>query len=113
MKTPQGVRYTRDGQFTTSATGLLTDATAIPVLGSKGTQIKVSAAWRRAVCARLTGFCAVFVCLLFECGGECGGVFGVVGGCEGEFDGGVFGGFGLVEGDGDGFGAVGVFGDAG
>ncbi len=43
VKTPQGVRYTRDGQFTTSAQGVLTDANGDPVLGAKGAQIKVSA----------------------------------------------------------------------
>ena len=34
--TPQGVRYTRDGQFTTSAAGVLTDANGDPVLGAEG-----------------------------------------------------------------------------
>jgi flagellar basal-body rod protein FlgG len=43
VKTPQGVRYTRDGQFTTSATGILTDANGDPVLSAKGAQIKVTA----------------------------------------------------------------------
>jgi flagellar basal-body rod protein FlgF len=43
VKTPQGVRYTRDGQFTASAKGVLTDASGDPVLGAKGAQIKVSA----------------------------------------------------------------------
>jgi flagellar basal-body rod protein FlgF len=43
VKTPQGVRYTRDGQFMTSAQGVLTDASGNPVLGAKGGQIKVSA----------------------------------------------------------------------
>jgi flagellar basal-body rod protein FlgG len=43
VKTPQGVRYTRDGQFTTSAQGVLTDASGNPVLDAKGGQIKVSA----------------------------------------------------------------------
>jgi flagellar basal-body rod protein FlgF len=43
VKTPQGVRYTRDGQFTASATGILTDANGDPVLDAKGAQIKVSA----------------------------------------------------------------------
>jgi flagellar basal-body rod protein FlgF len=43
VKTPQGVRYTRDGQFTTSAQGVLTDASGDPVLDAKGGQIKVSA----------------------------------------------------------------------
>jgi len=43
VKTPQGVRYTRDGQFTTSAQGVLTDASGDPVLDAKGAQIKVSA----------------------------------------------------------------------
>jgi flagellar basal-body rod protein FlgF len=44
VKTAQGVRYTRDGQFTRSAQGILTDASGDPVLSAKGAQIKVSAA---------------------------------------------------------------------
>jgi flagellar basal-body rod protein FlgF len=43
VQTPQGVRYTRDGQFTASAAGILTDAQGNPVLGPGGTQIKVGA----------------------------------------------------------------------
>ncbi|MCW3019705.1 MAG: flagellar hook-basal body protein [Solirubrobacterales bacterium] len=43
VKTAQGIRYTRDGQFTTSATGILTDSAGDPVLDAKGAQIKVSA----------------------------------------------------------------------
>jgi len=43
VKTAQGVRYTRDGQFTASAAGVLTDANGDPVLDAKGAQIKVSA----------------------------------------------------------------------
>ncbi len=43
VKTPQGVRYTRDGQFTTSAQGVLTDTSGNPVLDAKGAQIKVGA----------------------------------------------------------------------
>jgi flagellar basal-body rod protein FlgF len=43
VKTAQGVRYTRDGQFTVSSKGVLTDANGDPVLGAKGGQIKVSA----------------------------------------------------------------------
>ncbi|HTU80453.1 MAG TPA: flagellar hook-basal body protein [Solirubrobacteraceae bacterium] len=43
VRTPQGVRYTRDGQFTKSAQGVLTDASGDPVLNAKGAQIKVSA----------------------------------------------------------------------
>ncbi len=43
VKTEQGVRYTRDGQFTTSAQGLLTDANGNPVLGPGGAQITVGA----------------------------------------------------------------------
>jgi flagellar basal-body rod protein FlgF len=43
VKTAEGVRYTRDGQFTTSATGVLTDTSGDPVLGAKGGQIKVAA----------------------------------------------------------------------
>lgn len=44
VKTAQGVRYTRDGQFATSATGVLTDTSGDPVLGPGGGQIKVGAA---------------------------------------------------------------------
>jgi len=44
VNTPQGVRYTRDGQFTTSAQGILTDTGGDPVLGPGGAQIKVGAA---------------------------------------------------------------------
>ena len=43
VKTAQGVRYTRDGQFTRSAQGVLTDASGNPVLSAKGAQIKVGA----------------------------------------------------------------------
>jgi flagellar basal-body rod protein FlgF len=43
VKTAQGVRYTRDGQFTASATGVLTDTNGDPVLNQRGDQIKVSA----------------------------------------------------------------------
>jgi flagellar basal-body rod protein FlgF len=43
VRTAQGVRYTRDGQFTASATGVLTDTFGNPVLGPGGAQIKVGA----------------------------------------------------------------------
>jgi flagellar basal-body rod protein FlgF len=43
VKTAQGVRYTRDGQFERSAQGVLTDASGNPVLNARGAQIKVSA----------------------------------------------------------------------
>jgi flagellar basal-body rod protein FlgF len=43
VKTAQGIRYTRDGQFTASDTGLLTDANGDPVLAQSGAQIKVGA----------------------------------------------------------------------
>jgi flagellar basal-body rod protein FlgF len=43
VKTEQGVRYTRDGQFTTSAQGVLTDASGDPVLSQSGQQIKAGA----------------------------------------------------------------------
>ncbi len=42
VRTAQGVRYTRNGQFTASAAGILTDAQGNPVLGAGGAQIKVS-----------------------------------------------------------------------
>jgi flagellar basal-body rod protein FlgG len=41
VHTSQGVRYTRDGQFTTSAQGVLTEANGNPVVGQGGAQIKV------------------------------------------------------------------------
>jgi flagellar basal-body rod protein FlgF len=44
VQTAQGVRYTRDGQFTSSAAGVLTDSNGNPVLDQGGAQIKVSAA---------------------------------------------------------------------
>jgi flagellar basal-body rod protein FlgF len=44
VQTAEGVRYTRDGQFQTSATGVLADANGNPVLGQGGAQIKVGAA---------------------------------------------------------------------
>jgi len=43
VQTAQGVRYTRDGQFTASAQGVLTDANGNPVLGQGGAQVKVGA----------------------------------------------------------------------
>ncbi len=43
VQTAQGVRYTRDGQFTSSAQGTLTDANGDPVLSQQGTPIKVGA----------------------------------------------------------------------
>jgi len=43
VKTSQGVRYTRDGQFTASAAGVLTDVSGNPVLDQAGAPIKVSA----------------------------------------------------------------------
>ena len=44
VRTAQGVRYTRDGQFTRSAQGVLTEASGNPVLNARGATIKVSAA---------------------------------------------------------------------
>ncbi len=41
VRTPQGVRYTRDGQFTTSSQGLLVDGAGDPVLSQTGTTIQV------------------------------------------------------------------------
>jgi flagellar basal-body rod protein FlgG len=43
VKTAQGVRYTRDGQFASSAQGVLTDTNGDPVLDQSGAQIKVGA----------------------------------------------------------------------
>jgi flagellar basal-body rod protein FlgF len=43
VRTAQGVRYTRDGQFTSSAQGVLTDAHGNPVLGQGGAPVKVGA----------------------------------------------------------------------
>ncbi len=41
VQTAQGVRYTRDGQFLASASGILTDASGNPVLGASGAPVKV------------------------------------------------------------------------
>ncbi len=41
VRTPQGVRYTRDGQFTTSSQGQLVDGAGNPVLNQAGTTIQV------------------------------------------------------------------------
>ncbi|HTZ86075.1 MAG TPA: flagellar hook-basal body protein [Solirubrobacteraceae bacterium] len=43
VRTPQGVRYTRNGQFTVSAQGLLTDGAGHDVLDQAGRTIKVGA----------------------------------------------------------------------
>jgi flagellar basal-body rod protein FlgF len=43
VRTAQGVRYTRNGQFTESASGILTDANGNPVLSQSGAEIKVPA----------------------------------------------------------------------
>lgn len=43
VRTPQGVRYTRDGQFTTSSQGLLVNGSGDPVLSQAGTTIQVGA----------------------------------------------------------------------
>jgi flagellar basal-body rod protein FlgF len=43
VRTAQGVRYTRDGQFQASAQGLLTDSLGNPVLSQNGATITVSA----------------------------------------------------------------------
>lgn len=43
VRTPQGVRYTRDGQFTTSTQGTLTTSAGDEVLGQSGAPIKVGA----------------------------------------------------------------------
>jgi flagellar basal-body rod protein FlgG len=43
VRTPQGVRYTRDGQFSVSAQGLLTDAAGHDVLDQAGRTIEVGA----------------------------------------------------------------------
>jgi len=43
VSTAQGVRYTRDGQFTVSPAGVLTDMSGNPVLSQSGAQIRVPA----------------------------------------------------------------------
>ena len=43
MRTSQGIRYTRDGQFQASAKGLLVDGQGNPVLSQNGATITVSA----------------------------------------------------------------------
>lgn len=42
VRTPAGVRYTQDGQFTTNASGQLTDTSGNDVLSQSGQPIKVS-----------------------------------------------------------------------
>jgi len=51
VKTPQGTRYTRDGQFTASAQGQLVDQDGNQVLGQSGSPIKVEADGRVAASA--------------------------------------------------------------
>jgi flagellar basal-body rod protein FlgF len=46
VRTTAGVRYTRNGEFTVSAAGLLTDAAGNPVLSQTGGTIKVAAGGR-------------------------------------------------------------------
>lgn len=46
VNTPQGVRYTRDGQFMASAKGQLTDSFGNPVLSQSGKPIQVGAGGR-------------------------------------------------------------------
>ena len=43
VQTAGGVRYTRDGQFTASSAGVLTDTNGNPVLGQSGAPIKLGA----------------------------------------------------------------------
>jgi flagellar basal-body rod protein FlgF len=43
VRTPQGVRYTRDGQFSTSASGQLVDGAGNTVLSQSGAPIRVDA----------------------------------------------------------------------
>jgi flagellar basal-body rod protein FlgG len=43
VKTAQGTRYSRNGQFSESASGILTDQSGNPVLSQSGAQIKVPA----------------------------------------------------------------------
>jgi flagellar basal-body rod protein FlgF len=42
VRTPAGVRYTQDGQFTTNAAGQLTDSAGNPVLAQNGSPVTVS-----------------------------------------------------------------------
>jgi flagellar basal-body rod protein FlgF len=46
VQTPQGVRYTRDGQFSASATGQLVNAAGDPVLDAQGHPLAVGAGGR-------------------------------------------------------------------
>jgi flagellar basal-body rod protein FlgF len=46
VQTPQGVRYTRDGQFSASATGQLVNAAGDPVLDPQGHPLSVGAGGR-------------------------------------------------------------------
>ncbi len=43
VSTAQGIRYTRDGQFTSTAQGVVTDVNGDPVLSQSGAQVKVGA----------------------------------------------------------------------
>ncbi|MDO8211431.1 flagellar hook-basal body protein [Conexibacter sp. CPCC 206217] len=43
VQTPQGVRYTRNGQFTASPQGLLVDQLGNPVVGRGGGQVQIAA----------------------------------------------------------------------
>ncbi len=43
VRTPQGVRYTRDGQFTSTAAGVVTDANGDPVLSQAGAPVTLGA----------------------------------------------------------------------
>ncbi len=43
VKTAQGIRYTRDGQFSNTAAGVLTDSRGNPVLSQSGAPVTVSA----------------------------------------------------------------------
>jgi flagellar basal-body rod protein FlgF len=51
VKTPAGVRYTRDGQFAASARGTLTNAAGDDVLGPGGAPIRIAADGRVAASA--------------------------------------------------------------
>lgn len=51
VQTAQGVRYTRDGQFTSTAQGVLTDVNGNPVLGQGGAPVKLEANGRVAASA--------------------------------------------------------------
>lgn len=55
VRTPEGVRYTRNGQFAAAADGTLTTASGHPVLGRDGAPVRAGADARQLAVIGLTG----------------------------------------------------------